>query len=291
MRKKGFRLNGKKVLVTGGASGIGLATALEAARRGSFPILVDINPEALERAREIFHAQGYQAEFFQADVTDVESLRALEEELAGKGLEPDVLVNCAGVTLVAHVTSTKHEDWDRIIKVNLMGVVNVVETFLPALTAKGEGHIVNVGSIDGLIPIPGQSAYCASKFAVTGLSEVLYYDLKSQGIGVTLVCPGYVNTPMARSHPIRDLPIHFRGWEKAARFLEIFSARPEKVAAAMLDAVERGRYLVIPGIPSRLFYHYRRLFPRLASLTGLAVARIYQRLRRIGLRGTPRPAA
>lgn len=279
--KRGWDWRGKKVLVTGGGSGIGLAIAAEAAYRGATPILVDLNPEALAAAEASLRREGHEARGFRIDVTDIDAVRNLRERLDALSLSPDVLVNCAGVTLVAHVTSTEHEEWKRIIDVNLMGTVNVVEVFLPDLVEKGSGCIVNIGSIDGLVPIPGQSAYCASKFAVTGMSEVLYYDLKPQGIGVTLVCPGYVNTPMARSHPIKDLPIRFRGWERVARLLELFSSRPEKVASLALDGVERGRFLVIPGLPSRLMYHYRRYFPRLAAASGVAVGRLYARLRRL----------
>ena len=283
--KTGWDWRDRKILVTGGGSGIGLAIAREAAARGAVPLLVDVNPEALAGAESSLRGKGYRAHAFRVDVTDLDALRELRHALKERSLSPDVLVNCAGVTLVAHVTATEHEEWRRIIDVNLMGTVNVVETFLPDLLEKGSGHIINIGSIDGLVPIPGQSAYCASKFAVTGMSEVLYYDLKPQGIGVTLVCPGYVNTPMARSHPVKDLPIRFRGWEKVSRALEALSSRPEKVAARALNGAERGRFLVIPGLPSRLIYHYRRLFPRLASASGVAVGRLYARLRRLQRRG------
>ncbi len=279
--RRTMSLKGKKVLVTGGGSGIGLAVAAEAAARGAVPILIDVNPEALASAEGTLRRKGFAAHAFRVDVTDIDAVRGLREKLRSLSLSPQVLVNCAGVTLVAHVASTDHEEWKRIIDVNLMGTVNVVETFLPDLLERGSGHIINIGSIDGLVPIPGQSAYCASKFAVTGMSEVLYYDLKPQGIGVTLVCPGYVNTPMARSHPVKDLPIRFRGWERVSRFLEYFSSRPEKIASRTLDGAERGRFLVIPGWPSRFIYLYRRLFPRLASASGVAVGRLYARLRRL----------
>ncbi|MGQ9475438.1 MAG: SDR family NAD(P)-dependent oxidoreductase [Actinomycetota bacterium] len=280
MRKK-QEWKDKKVLVTGGGSGIGLAIATEVAARGAVPILVDVNPGALSAAEAALRRKGREVYAFRVDVTDLDALSELRHALKERSLSPDVLVNCAGVTLVAHVTATEHEEWRRIIDVNLMGTVNVVETFLPDLLERGAGHIINIGSIDGLIPIPGQSAYCASKFAVTGMSEVLHYDLKPLGIRVTLVCPGYVNTPMARSHPVKDLPIRFRGWEKVARLLELFSSRPEKVAARALVGAEKGRFLVIPGLPSRLIYHYRRLFPRLASASGVVVGRVYARLRRL----------
>ena len=286
-----FEWKGKNVLVSGGASGIGLALAGLLAERGAVPLLVDRNPDALAKALRQLQGRGLAAHGFPADVTDIAALRELRRELRESGLSPHVLVNCAGVTLVAHVSATDLEEWSRIIGVNLMGTVNVVETFLPDLLERGAGHIVNIGSIDGLVPIPGQSAYCASKFAVSGLSEVLYYDLKPLGIGVTLVCPGYVNTPMSRSHPVKDLPIRFRGWRSVARLLALFSSSPERIARRALKGVEEGRFLVIPGLPSRLMYLYRRLFPRAAASSGVAVARLYNRLRRMHARELPHACA
>ncbi len=268
-------LKGKKALVTGGASGIGFAIAAKLASKGAEPILVDLNQSSLDRALAELRAEGYRAQGFKADVTSITELREVKEELEGEGLSPDILVNCAGITLIAHVTSTDHEEWRRIIDVNLMGTVNTVETFLPAMVERGSGHIVNIGSIDGIIPVPGQSAYCASKFAVTGLSEVLYYDLKGEGVGVSLVCPGYVNTPMAQKSTIKDLPLHFPGADLVQRFLKLFSGSPRKVAGRVVDGIVKGRFLVIPGLPSRAIYHYRRLFPRLATRSGLGMAKFF----------------
>ena len=274
---------GKNALVSGGASGIGLALAELLAGKGTVPVLVDRNPEALSKALRGLRDKGYAAHGFTVDVTDIAALQELRKELEERSLSPHIIINCAGITLVAHVCSTEHEEWKRIIDVNLMGTVNVVEAFLPGLLERGAGHIVNIGSIDGLVPIPGQSAYCASKFAVSGLSEVLYYDLKPLGISVTLVCPGYVNTPMSQEHPVKDLPIRFPGWEHVSRLLALFSSSPEKIAARTLKGMERGRFLVITGLPSRLMYVYRRLVPRLACSSGVAVAQLYDRLRRLHL--------
>jgi len=274
------KIKGRKAIITGGGSGIGLATASKLANKGAVPIMLDINQDALDKALAELKGEGFEAYAFKADVTNIEEIRRLKDELEHKDLSPDIVVNCAGITLIAHVSSIDHEEWNRIISVNLMGTIHMVETFLPAMLERGYGHIVNIGSIDGIIPIPGQAAYCASKFAITGLTEVLYFDLKHCGIRVTMVCPGYVNTPMARAHPVKDLPIRFRGWKMVASLLELFSKSPEKIASHVVEAIEHNRFLVIPGMPSRIFYHYRRLFPRLATSSGVAVAKVYDWLRR-----------
>lgn len=285
--RNNMRLKDRKVLVTGAGSGIGYAIARESALRGAYPILVDINRASLDRSMENLTDEGMQGYSYQLDITDITAVQAMRENLAREDLEPDVLVNCAGMTLIAHVCITTHADWTRMIDLNLLGPVNIIDTFLPDMTSRGSGHIVNISSIDGLIPIPGQAPYCASKFAVTGLTEVLYYDLRHRGIGVTLICPGAVNTPMAQGMPIRDFPQQVGG-ERLTGFVwklvELLSSSPEKIARLTVDAVEHGRFLVIPGLPSRLFWHYRRLFPRTATASGIGVAKLFEVIRRVKIR-------
>jgi short-subunit dehydrogenase len=273
--KNRFHVKGKKALITGGASGIGLAIAARLANKGAVPIILDMNRASLDKALAELKGEGYEAYGFQADVTRIDELRRIRDELEAEGKSPDILVNCAGITLIAHVNATEHEEWQRIIDVNLMGTINTIETFVPAMTERGSGHVVNIGSIDGIIPVPGQSAYCASKFAVTGLTEVMHYDLKHNGVGVTLVCPGYVNTPLANTSTMKDLPLHFKGARLAERFLKLFGGPPRKVAYHVVEAITHNKFLLIPGLPSRIFYHYHRLFPRLATRSGLGVAKFF----------------
>lgn len=268
-------IRGKRALITGGGSGIGFAIAARLANKGAELILLDMNQDSLDKALVELRGEGYRVHGFQANVTSIESLRMIKDELGAKGLSPDILVNCAGITLIAHFSATDHDEMQRIIDVNLMGTINTIETFLPHMTEQRSGHIVNIGSIDGFIPIPGQSAYCASKFAVTGFSEVLYYDLRGNGVGVTLVCPGYVKTPLANTSTIKDLPLHFKGARLVERFLLSLGGSPRKVAHQVVDAITRNQFLVIPGLPSRIIYHYHRLFPRLATRSGLGVAKFF----------------
>lgn len=278
--RAGIKIEGSKVFITGGASGIGYATAARMASERAIPILLDINQAGLDEALESLRADGFEAYGFRANVADIDGVRELRDELEGKGLLPEILINCAGLTLMAHVCSMDHEEWSRIIDVNIMGTINTIDTFLPAMIERQQGHIVNIGSIAGLLPIPGLSAYCGSKFAITGLTEALRFDLRHCGIGVSLVCPGYVNTPMARAHPIKDLPVRFQGWEIVSRLTEIFSSSAESVARHIVHAIEHNKRIVIPGWPSRVFYQYRRLFPGLASSSGVAVGRLYNWLRK-----------
>lgn len=272
-------LRGKRVLVTGGASGIGLATAREFAQRQAVPILVDVNSVALESEIAAFREQGYEMHGYAVDITSIEAVRDLQKVLEYEGLSPDVLVNCAGLTLICHVSTMDYEDWTSMIGVNVMGTINMIHTFMQPMISRGYGHIANVGSIDGIIPIPGQTAYCASKFAITGLTETLYFDLRQCGVGVSLVCPGYVNTPMAQAMPVRDMQFEFKGIGLAMRLVATFSNSPKRIARHIAHAVAHDKFLVIPGFPSRMFYHFRRLMPRVATNAGVGTARVFEKMR------------
>lgn len=273
-------LRDKHVLITGAASGIGLAVAREFSKRRAIPIILDINKSGIEKVVAELRGGGYEGYGFAADITDIQKLLKLREELDQKGLTPEILVNCAGLTLVCHISETTYEDWTKMIGVNVMGTINTIHTFLPAMLEKSQGHIVNISSIDGLIPIPGQAAYCASKFAVTGLTDVIHFDLKHRGVGVTLVCPGSVNTPMAQSMPVRDMPLEFPGSRHLMKLVEFVSSSPENIAREIANAVCSDKYLVIPGFPSRTFYRFRRLFPKLATKAGLVTSKVFDLIRR-----------
>lgn len=287
MKENGYLLN-KKVLITGGASGIGLCTAKEFAKFGAIPILLDINKSALDSAIDDFKSKGLTAYGFEANITDKNKLNELGAGLREQGLLPDILVNSAGITLVGHFNSHTEEDWERMFSINVMGTLNMIQTFLPHMEAKGMGHIVNIGSVDGLLPIPSQSAYCASKFAVTGLTEVLYFDLRGSGIGVTLVCPGFVKTPMAAAFPLRDINVDFKWAKPAFKMMDSISSTPENIANHIVDAVIKDKYLVIPGLPSRAFYWFRRHFPTLATKAGFSASKWFNLARKLLPKPHPR---
>ncbi|MBN2169420.1 MAG: SDR family NAD(P)-dependent oxidoreductase [Actinobacteria bacterium] len=279
--KRKTDLKGKEVLITGGASGIGLSTAREFAKHGATPILVDINRAALNKAVSEFKDDGKAAYGFEADITSRDKLAELKKELEHNSLSPDILVNSAGITLVGHWDSHTDQDWERMFSINVMGTLNTIKAFLPCIQAKGEGHIVNIGSLDGLVPMPSQSAYCASKFAVTALTEVLHFDMRHSGIGVTLVCPGSVTTPMAASFPLRDINTDFKGSGIVWKLVQKISNTPEKIADHIVDAVKNDKYLVIPGMPSRAFYRFRRHFPRLATSAGVSASKLFTLARKL----------
>ena len=185
-----FRLDGKRALITGGASGIGEATCRELARAGAHVLVADID---LERATRLAGELG-QAEAVHLDVTSVESVGSA----AGKIAALDILVNNAGVGHVGAITSTEPEDFDRLLDVNVKSVYLVTRAFLPQLLAS-RGSIVNIGSVAGLVGIRGRFAYCTSKGAVIAMSRQLAVEYPKE-LRVNCICPGTVATPFVEGY-------------------------------------------------------------------------------------------
>jgi NAD(P)-dependent dehydrogenase (short-subunit alcohol dehydrogenase family) len=233
-------------VVTGGGSGIGEALALACADAGMHVAVSDIEADAAERVAEAVCARGRKALSAATDVAD----RAAVEELAARSWEElggcHLLCNNAGVILMGTLDQRSDADWEWVLSVNLKGVINGVQAFLPRLLEQGgPAHIVNTASVSGLLALPGIGVYTTSKYAVVGLSESLRTDLAPHGIGVTVLCPGGVRSRIAESG--RNRPPELG--EDAPISLEIAAAvtrasgeqekmlEPRFVAELVLDAV------------------------------------------------------
>ncbi len=252
-------LNGKKCLITGAASGIGRATAVQAARAGAELFLTDVDAAGLESfVSEIGAAVSYHRA---ADVSDHEAVAAMAEEIHSAHGTLDVAMNIAGISTWGAIENLEHEHWQRQVDVNLIGPINVMSCFVPPMIEAGRGgQVVNVSSAAGLFGLPWHAAYSASKFGLRGVSEVLRFDLRRHGIGVSLVCPGRVDTPLVgtvdivgldRSAPaIADLEHRFRR----------HAVSPERVAAAILRGVEKNRYMIFTSYDIRIGYWFQRKF-------------------------------
>ena len=192
----GVDIDGKRVLITGAASGIGRACAEAAGRSGAQLFLTDRNGPLLEKTAGELRAAGADVRLAApADVTDLEQIRALAAKVHADGGSVDVVMNVAGVAAWGTVDRLEHRHWQAMIDVNLMGPIHVIESFVPAMVSAGRGgHLVNVASAAGLFGLPWHAAYSASKFGLRGVSEVLRFDLRPHGIRVSLVCPGGVDT-------------------------------------------------------------------------------------------------
>jgi NAD(P)-dependent dehydrogenase (short-subunit alcohol dehydrogenase family) len=193
-------LSGKVALVTGAASGMGLSIAKTFAAAGMKIALVDIDARTLAAAARTVREYGVDVATAEMDVSDRSAWATHADRLEAELGPVQLLVNNAGVsTLGIPFDATSPELWDRVIQINLTGVYNGIHCFLDRIRATGEGHIVNTGSIGGLLGTPGLVVYCASKFAVVGLSEALRAELVGDGIGVSVLCPAGVRTHLGET--------------------------------------------------------------------------------------------
>lgn len=250
-------LAGRVSLVTGAASGIGRATARLVVQRGGRVVLTDVNATALDAvAAELGDAVVCSRAF---DIADADAVRAF----AGEVGEPvDIIMNVAGIATWGRVDRLTHEQWRRTVDVDLMGPIHVIEAFVPPLiAARRPGQVVNVASAAALIPLPWHAPYSAAKYGLRGLSDVLRHDLRRHRIGVTLVCPGGVDTGLVDT-------VDIAGIDRAK--LSSFTARFQKhaksaehVAHRIVDGVVDNKALVHTSLDIRLLYGLGRIAPPL----------------------------
>jgi len=193
--------------------------------------------------------------------------------MAGAG-PPDVVVNNAGVGFLGPFLETPLTAWNQVIGVNLMGVVHVSRAFLPAMIAEGGvRHLVNVASAAGLHSVPNLSAYSASKHAVIGLSDAIAMELGQSEVGVTVVCPGIINTPIIRNRRAVAPSVPASALDRLAQQYQTKGAHPSVVGARIVRAVKRGEDIVLVGPSSAVVFHARRLSRRLLRKAGVSGAR------------------
>lgn len=193
-------LKDKVAAITGAGSGIGRATALRMAELGCHLAVSDVDEQGLSQTAEAAQAKGVQVLATKLDVSDREAVYGWAEEVVGRFQRAHIIVNNAGVSLGATVEDMSYEDFTWLMDINFWGVVYGTKAFLPHIKRAGEGAIVNISSVFGLIGVPSQSAYNAAKFAVKGFTEALRAELEIEGenIGVTCVHPGGIKTNIAR---------------------------------------------------------------------------------------------
>ena len=191
---------GKVAFVTGGASGIGLAMVRAFTGAGMKVVIADIEEQAINTALAEFEDSNTEVIGITVDVNDRKGMEAAAKETEARFEKVHVLCNNAGVVVGGSIENMSYKDWDWVMNVNLQGVINGVQVFLPRLLAHGEGsHVVNTASMAGQIPVPGLSIYNTTKYAVVGLSETMRIDLANKGVGVSVLCPGVVSTNIGNS--------------------------------------------------------------------------------------------
>ncbi len=253
-------LNHKKVLITGAASGIGRATALAFARQGATLLLCDVDAQGLEALRQQLASAGGTCFTYCMDVTDAVGMATLAAQVHFSHGVIDVLINNAGIGYLGRFLDSDLNHWQRVMNINLMGVVHGCYSFIPHMVeAGGPRQVINVASAAALFPSPSMAAYAASKHAVYGLSEVLKMELSDTQVQVTTVCPGVINTPIVAHHG-NIAPSVNR--EQIARLQDYYRRKgcnPDQVARSMVRAVQEGRDLVLVGPFARLIFQLRRL--------------------------------
>lgn len=263
MSRRRRELRGQKVLITGAASGIGRAVAIQAAREGATVFLTDVAADALaDTATTIRTAGGEVAVAEAVDISDHAAVRDLATRITADHGPMDVVMNIAGISRWGTVRSLTHEDWRRLVDINLMGPIHVIEEFVGPMVEGGRGgHLVNVSSAAGIIGMPWHAAYSASKFGLRGISEVLRFDLRKYGIGVSLVCPGAVATPLTETIHVAGVDKASPAFARAQGHFRKRAATPEEAAESILDGVRRNKYWVYTSIDIRLAHALQRYLP------------------------------
>ena len=193
-------LVGKVAFITGAASGMGLTMARSFSAAGMKVVLADIEQEALAKVEQEFGASNREAMCIKLDVTSRDSMEEAAQKTIERFGKVHVLVNNAGVAVRGQLDQMEYQDWDWTLGVNLDGVVNGLQAFISLIKSHGEGgHIVNTASMAGQMALPGIGVYTASKYAVVGISETLRLDLADDNIGVSVLCPGLVDTNIFHS--------------------------------------------------------------------------------------------
>lgn len=256
-------LHGKHVLVTGAASGIGRAVAEQAAAQGALLHLTDLQVEALAEVAAAIRADGGTVLTAEAaDVSDHAQVRRLAESVTSRSGPMDVVLNVAGIAVWGTVRSLEPEHWQRLVEVNLMGPIHVIEEFLPPMIDGGRGgQLVNVSSAAGIIAMPWHAAYSATKFGLRGVSEVLRYDLRKHRIGVSLVCPGGVDTGLVETIRIAGIDQQSKAFVRARRGFQKRAVSPEQAAEAIWRGALRNRYWVYTSADIRLVHLLQRYCP------------------------------
>ena len=214
-------LREKVAVVTGGASGIGRAMALTFANEGMNIAIADIEDEPSAKVRQEIEAIGVKAAAFHTDVRDRKAVDALADQTYSEFGGAHIICNNAGVGAGGPLDHVSDDDWNWVLQVNLYGVVNGLQSFIPRLKEQGQGgHIVNTASMAGMVALAGLGVYNATKFAVVGISETLRQDLEPYDIGVSVLCPGWVRTSIAESQRNRPADMD-EGFQDEALSAEI----------------------------------------------------------------------
>ena len=254
---------GRVAAITGAGSGIGRALAVELSRRGAHLALSDIDEVGLAETVALAEGAGVKVTSAVVDVADQAAVESWAHQAAVEHGSVNLIFNNAGVALGATVEGVTYEDFHWLMNINFWGVVHGTKAFLPHLKASGEGHVVNLSSVFGLLGIPSQSAYNAAKFGVRGLTDSLRMELEIEpcGVSATTVHPGGIKTNIAKNARMHESVTSLSPDPESARadFERLFMTTPEKAARQILKAVERNRRRALIGPDAKVLDLVSRL--------------------------------
>ena len=258
------KLTDRTAVVTGAGSGIGRATSVLLAQKGCRLAIADINADGLAETARLIREQGRPVTTHVVDVSSKQRMQEFATEVVDAHGAVHVLINNAGVAVVANFKDHSLEDFEWLMGINFWGVVYGCKFFLPHLSAAEEGHIVNISSMFGLLGIPQQTSYCASKFAVRGFSEALRIELSNGSVGVTSVHPGGIATNIVADARVSS---DAQSPQQHARMVKTFKKMmpPAQAAALIVQGIERNKPRVLITRESHLADIAKRLAPALST--------------------------
>src|SRR5579875_2770122 len=269
---------GRTAVITGAGSGIGRALSISLARRGANLAISDINSSGLEETVRLCAGSGGKIEPYRLDVADRAAVTAHADEVASTFGAVHLMINNAGVAVAGTIEETTFDDFDWLLGINLMGVINGSKAFLPHLIESGDGHLVNLSSVFGLIAPAFNGAYCTAKFGVRGFTEALRQEMLIAGHPVTVhsVHPGGIRTNIARNARMKpSIQTAAPGEDPVRDFDRIARTSPDRAAATILAGVDANKTRILVGpdayliaaIPRLLGARYVDLFGRVARRT------------------------
>ncbi len=254
----------KTAFITGAGSGIGRALAHALVKKGCAVFITDINSENLAAVGEELRLMQANVHERVLDVSDKDDVFRAVDEATEKLGSVDGMFNNAGISFSDLVDHMDYSDFERVMDIDFWGVVHGTKAVLPKMLERGEGHIVNISSLFGIVGVPSQSAYCAAKHAVKGFNESLFYELQDTGVQVHSVHPGGVDTGIIK-HGVhkKNVDGDIDADELAERFKDGAKSTPDQAAKVILDGVAKSRYRILVGSDARMADRLQRWFPNL----------------------------
>lgn len=257
-----MRASGKTIAVTGGGNGIGRELVLELLNRGARVAALDISEGGLAQTAELAGARKDRLSTHVVDITDRTAVEALPDAIIAAHGQIDGIINCAGIIQpFVRFNDLGYDAIERITRVNYWGPIYMVKTFLPLLLKRPEAHIVNVSSMGGFVPVPGQTMYGATKAAVKLFTEGLHSELVDSPVRVTVVFPGAIHTDISKNSGVGGPA----GAEQSAEASKIKMTEPDVAARTILDGMEKNAYRVMVGSDATMLDRLSRLSPLQAA--------------------------